>query len=63
MKRILTFFVLAALSACNTLPPDAATLAQKNAASQKTVARHNGGFQDAKPLPLDYETRVAPYSR
>ena len=63
MKRLLTFLVLTALPACNTLPPDAATLAQKNAASEKTVARHNGGFQGAQPLPLDYEARVAPYSR
>jgi len=63
MKRLVIFFVLTALSACNTLPPDGATVAQKNAASEKTLARHNGGFQGAQPLPLDYENRVAPYTR
>jgi hypothetical protein len=61
MKSALIFFVLAGLAACSNMPNDPVTQAQRDAASQKAVARDSGGFQGAQPLPLDYENRVAPY--
>jgi hypothetical protein len=62
IKGLLIFFVLAGLDACSNTPADPVTQAQRNAASQKAIARDNGGFQGAQPLPLDYENRIAPYS-
>ena len=34
--------------------------AQREAITQQGLARDDGGFSGAKPLPLDYENRLSP---
>jgi len=38
----------------------AALDAQRDAITQQGLARDDGGFEGAKPLPLDYENRLSP---
>lgn len=39
---------------------EAALDAQRDAITQQGLARGDGGFEGANPLPLDYENRLSP---